>query len=131
MLRSNRLARSRRQEALAPWRERKPYNPPFAGRRRKNRRGTMARVTVEDCLERVNNHFALCILAAERARQLAAGARPWVACTNKAAVTALREIGAGKVSFNENVDETVRTFLADRKQIDGEVRSAAQRKRYR
>ena len=91
----------------------------------------MARVTVEDCLERVNNHFALCILAAERARQLAAGAKPWVACTNKAAVTALREIGAGKVSFNENVDDTVRTFLADRKQIDGEVRMTAQRKRYR
>ena len=91
----------------------------------------MARVTVEDCLERVNNHFALCILAAERARQLAAGARPSVACTNKASVTALREIGAGKVAFKENVDETVRTFLADRKLIDGEARSAAQRKRHR
>ena len=119
--------------ALAPWRERKPYNPPLplcAGRRRKNRRGTMARVTVEDCLERVNNHFALCILAAERARQLAGGARATVACTNKAAVTALREIGAGNVSFKENVDETVRTFLADRKQIDGAARTAAQRKRH-
>ena len=118
--------------ALAPWRERKPYNPPLppcAGRRRKNRRGTMARVTVEDCLERVNNHFALCILAAERARQLAGGARPTVVCTNKSAVTALREIGGGKVSFKENVDETVRTFLADRKQIDGAARTAAQRKR--
>jgi len=118
--------------ALAPWRERKPYNPPLppcAGRRRKNRRGTMARVTVEDCLERVNNHFALCILAAERARQLAGGARPTVVCTNKAAVTALREIGGGKVSFKENVDETVRTFLADRKIIDGAARTAAQRKR--
>jgi DNA-directed RNA polymerase subunit omega len=91
----------------------------------------MARVTVEDCLERVNNHFALCILAAERARQLAAGATPWVACTNKEAVTALRDIGGGRVSFNENVDDTVRTFLADRKRIDGEVRSAAQKKRHR
>ena len=90
----------------------------------------MARVTVEDCLERVNNHFALCILAAERARQLAGGARPTVACSNKAAVTALREIGGGKVSFKENVDETVRAFLADRKQIDGAARTAAQRKRH-
>lgn len=91
----------------------------------------MARVTVEDCLERVNNHFALCILAAERARQLAAGARPTVVCTNRAAVTALREIGGGKVSFKEDLDDTIRTFLADRKKIDGETRMVAQRKRYR
>jgi len=90
----------------------------------------MARVTVEDCLERVNNHFALCILAAERARQLAGGAAPLVACHNKSAVTALREIGGGKVSFKENIDETVRTFVADRKRIDGETRTSAQRKRH-
>ena len=89
----------------------------------------MARVTVEDCLERVNNHFALCILAAERARQLAGGAMPTVACTNKAAVTALREIGGGKVSFKEDIDETVRSFVADRKRIDGENRRANQKKR--
>jgi DNA-directed RNA polymerase subunit omega len=90
----------------------------------------VARVTVEDCLERVNNHFALCILAAERARQLAAGAAPLVACHNKSAVTALREISRGRVSFKEDIDETVRTFVADRKRIDGETRSAAQRKRH-
>lgn len=89
----------------------------------------MARVTVEDCLRRVNNHFALVILAAERARQLAAGAAPRVVCTNKSAVTALREIGGGKVFFNENVDETVRNFVAERKIVDGEVRLAAKRKR--
>jgi DNA-directed RNA polymerase subunit omega len=90
----------------------------------------VARVTVEDCLERVNNHFALCILAAERARQLAAGAAPLVSCNNKSAVTALREISGGRVSFNENIDETVRTFLAERKRLDGETRIAAQRKRH-
>jgi DNA-directed RNA polymerase subunit K/omega len=73
----------------------------------------------------------LCILAAERARQLSAGAAPLVACRNKVAVTALREIGGGRVSFKENVDETVRTFLADRKVIDGETRMVAQRKRHR
>jgi DNA-directed RNA polymerase subunit omega len=78
----------------------------------------------------VNNHFALCILAAERARQLAAGAPPLVVCSNKAAVTALREIGGGKVSFKENVDDTVRAFLADRKVVDGEARKLAQRKRH-
>ena len=89
----------------------------------------MARVTVEDCLRRVNNHFALVILAAERARQLAAGATARIVCDNKSAVTALREIGGGHVFFNENVDETVRTFVAERKLLDGEARIAAKKKR--
>ena len=89
----------------------------------------MARVTVEDCLRRVNNHFALVILAAERARQLAAGASPLIACDNKWAVTSLREIGAGKVSFNENIDDTIRAFVAERKAIDGETRAATSKKR--
>ena len=71
----------------------------------------MARVTVEDCLERVNNRFALVILAAERARQLANGGRPLVHCTNKPAVTALREIARGQVRFNESVDGTVKLYL--------------------
>ena len=90
----------------------------------------MARVTVEDCLERVGNHFALVILAAERARQLAGGAARLVVCDNKPAVTALREIGGGKVSFKEDIDETVRTFVAEKKLIDGENRRAHQRKRH-
>ena len=69
------------------------------------------------------------ILAAERARQLAAGGTPRVVCDNKSAVTALREIGGGHVFFNENVDETVRTFVAERKLLDGEARIAAKKKR--
>jgi len=92
-------------------------------------REPVARVTVEDCLERVNNHFALVILAAERARQLAGGAPRLVVCTNKPAVTALREIGRGKVAFKEDIDETVRSFVADRKRIGGENRVAHQKKR--
>ena len=71
----------------------------------------MARVTVEDCLEKVDNRFALVILGAERARQLANGGRPLVACNNKPAVTSLREIAKGQVHFNENVEGTVRQFL--------------------
>ncbi|HJZ86551.1 MAG TPA: DNA-directed RNA polymerase subunit omega [Polyangia bacterium] len=71
----------------------------------------MARVTVEDCLEKVGNRFALVILAAERARQLAKGSKPLVKCDNKPAVTALREIAEGKVSFQQNVEETVQTYL--------------------
>ena len=67
----------------------------------------MARVTVEDCLEKVNNRFALVILAAERARQLANGGRALVVCHNKPAVTALREIAKGQVRFNESIEGTV------------------------
>jgi DNA-directed RNA polymerase subunit omega len=74
---------------------------------------TLARVTVEDCLEKVHNRFSLVILGAERARQLAAGARPLVKCDNKPAVTALREIARGGVHFNENVEQTVRQYLAE------------------
>ena len=73
----------------------------------------MARVTVEDCLEQVNNRFALVILAAERARQIAGGVKPLVHCDNKPAVTALREVAAGQVRFNENVEGTIRQYRAE------------------
>ena len=73
----------------------------------------MARVTVEDCLEKVNNRFALVILGAERARQLANGGRPLIGCNNKPAVTSLREIAKGQVRFNESVDGTVRGYLEE------------------
>jgi DNA-directed RNA polymerase subunit omega len=73
----------------------------------------LARVTVEDCLEKVPNRFALVILAAERARQLAGGARALVRCENKPAVTALREIARGQVRFNEVVETTIRQYIAE------------------
>ncbi len=75
----------------------------------------MARVTVEDCLEKVTNRFALCILGAERARQLANGGRALVRCDNKPAVTALREIARGQVRYNESVEGTVNQYLAEKK----------------
>lgn len=75
----------------------------------------MARVTVEDCLEKVPNRFALVILAAERARQLARGADPLVQCDNKPAVTSLREIARGVVSFRENVVDVVEDYLQERR----------------
>lgn len=78
----------------------------------------MARVTVEDCLDRLGNRFALVILAAERARQLTKGAKPLVECDNKPAVTALREIAQAKVRFTENVREVVETYLDESKEAD-------------
>ena len=73
----------------------------------------MARVTVEDCLEKEPNRFALTILAAERARQLAKGGVPLVECDNKPAVTSLREIADGHVKFNEVVRDMVMEYLKD------------------
>lgn len=78
----------------------------------------MARVTTEDCLDRVKNHFALVILAAERARQLVAGAVPLVSCNNRAAVTSLREIALGRVSMREPLDNVVAVFLAARREAE-------------
>jgi DNA-directed RNA polymerase subunit omega len=85
----------------------------------------MARVTVQDCLEQVNNHFALVILAANRARQIAVGSPRLVACSNRSAVTALREISAGKVRFREDVDTIIRAFLVERTAVDNKHRAAA------
>jgi DNA-directed RNA polymerase subunit omega len=83
----------------------------------------VARVTVEDCLEKVNNRFALVILGAERSRQLANGGRALVACHNKPAVTALREIARGQVRFNESVEGTVRQYLDEIKASDARTES--------
>ena len=61
----------------------------------------MARVTVEDCLERVDNRFLLVMLASKRVKALYKGARTQIANKdeNKNVVIALREIAAGKVSY--------------------------------
>lgn len=57
----------------------------------------MARVSIEDCLDKVDNRFALVIVASDRTRQLMEGADPLVKTKNKEAVIALREIAEGAV----------------------------------
>ncbi len=59
----------------------------------------MARITVEDCLEKVPNRFELVLVGARRAKQLLKGARPLVDSDNKEVVAALREIAEGKVAM--------------------------------
>jgi DNA-directed RNA polymerase subunit omega len=59
----------------------------------------MARITVEDCLEKVPNRFELVLLGARRAKQLLKGARPLVESDNKEVVAALREIAEGKATM--------------------------------
>jgi DNA-directed RNA polymerase subunit omega len=59
----------------------------------------MARVTVEDCLDHVDNRFELVLLASRRARQIAQGKEAMVDLENdKPTVVALREIAEGKIS---------------------------------
>jgi DNA-directed RNA polymerase subunit omega len=59
----------------------------------------MARITVEDCLQVVDNRFELVLMASKRSRQLAKGAEPLLATENdKPTVLALREIAERKVT---------------------------------
>ena len=62
----------------------------------------MARITVEDCLKKVENQYDLVLLAKERTSQLNSGAEMFVDEDNdKRTVIALREIADGKVSIDE------------------------------
>jgi DNA-directed RNA polymerase subunit omega len=66
----------------------------------------MARVTVEDCLEKVPNRFSLVLLVAKRAKQLLKGSEMTVATKgNKYIVGALREVAMGNVAFEYNQEE--------------------------
>ena len=61
----------------------------------------MARITVEDCLEVVNNRFELVLMASKRARQLSKGAEPLIASENdKMTVLALREIAGRRINMD-------------------------------
>ncbi len=57
----------------------------------------MARVTIEDCLEKVENRYELVHLTIKRVKQLREGEEALVRSKNKTIVTALREIAAGNI----------------------------------
>ena len=59
----------------------------------------MARITVEDCLEKIPNRFQLVLCATYRARMLSQGHTPKVESKNKPGVTTLREIADGKIGL--------------------------------
>jgi DNA-directed RNA polymerase subunit omega len=77
----------------------------------------MARVTVEDCLDKVQNRFALVLLVAKRAKQLLKGSELTIhARDNKYIVNSLREVAAGNVMFDIDAskgpaDEQIRKDL--------------------
>ena len=75
----------------------------------------MARITVEDCLQNVDNLFDLVMVAAKRARRLANGAEPLVEWENdKPTVVALREVAEGLIdrSILDDVDMPVEELLS-------------------
>lgn len=73
----------------------------------------MARVTVEDCLDRVANRFELVLVASKRARQIANGSQPFVPLENdKPTVLALREIAEHHVDADILRDDMMDMQLA-------------------
>jgi len=72
----------------------------------------MARVTVEDCLEKVPNRLELIILAAKRTRQLLEGADPLISNLrgNKEPIVALREVSAGKILLKQTEGKVKKNF---------------------
>ena len=66
----------------------------------------MARITIEDCLDKVENRFELVHMAAKRVRQIREGSEYLVSAPkNEDIVVALREIAAGKVVIKDATDE--------------------------
>ncbi len=82
----------------------------------------MARVTVEDCLENVENRFELIMVSSKRARQLATGGKEAkVAWENdKATVVALREIAEGHIDASILIDKPlgVEELLEDKPEVE-------------
>jgi DNA-directed RNA polymerase subunit omega len=64
----------------------------------------MARITVEDCQQKVQNRFLLVQMAIKRVHQYRDGYEPLIESDNKEIVTALREIAAGKV-LPDNIEQ--------------------------
>ena len=87
----------------------------------------MARITVEDCLEHVENRFDLVLLAARRARQISQGADPLVPAENdKPTVIALREIAENLINA-ESMDEMEAQAKIERISTDDDlIRQIAQ-----
>ena len=90
----------------------------------------MARITVEDCLEKVENQYDLVLLAKERTTQLNSGLPVMVEENNdKRTIISLREIGDGKVSIEDleksaitrlrkEPDETVEQEVSEEEEVD-------------
>jgi DNA-directed RNA polymerase subunit omega len=87
----------------------------------------MARITVEDCLEHVENRFDLVLLAARRARQISRGADPLVPAENdKPTVIALREIAENLINETSMDEMDARAEIEKISTDDDLIRQIAQ-----
>ena len=84
----------------------------------------MARVTVEDCLNNVDNRFQLVLVATKRARQISLGSTPFVEEENdKPTVIALREIAEGHVTrdiLDEKIEDEILEFIETEEEAESE-----------
>ena len=79
----------------------------------------MARITVEDCLEKIDNQYDLVLLAKERTVQLNAGAPMLVEEDNdKRTIISLREIGDGKIQISELVDSAIKRLRKEPDEVE-------------
>ena len=79
----------------------------------------MARITVEDCLKKINSQYDLVLLAKERTSQLNAGDKPLIPGNDdKNTVIALREIGDGKISIKTIEDSAINKLRKIQKEPD-------------
>ncbi|MBT3046223.1 MAG: DNA-directed RNA polymerase subunit omega [gamma proteobacterium symbiont of Ctena orbiculata] len=83
----------------------------------------MARVTVEDCMDYVDNRFDLVLLATKRARQLVNGVEPLLPWENdKPTVMALREIAEGLISHSDmEKQEAEEDLVVDEAMMDIDI----------
>lgn len=75
----------------------------------------MARITIEDCLNNVNNRFTLIHMVAKRVRQLRKGAEPTLPSKNRDIVLSLREIASGSITIQ--TEEEARLLSESKKDI--------------
>ena len=78
----------------------------------------MARITVEDCLEKIDSQYDLVLLAKERTSQLNAGDLPLVSKDDdKNTVISLREIGEGKISIKTLEEAAINKFRKQQEEV--------------
>lgn len=66
----------------------------------------MARITVEDCLEQINNRFLIVQMVIKRVKQYREGYDSLIPCKNKEVVTSLREIAARKINTGNDTESS-------------------------
>ena len=82
----------------------------------------MARITIEDCLKRVQNRFLLVNMAAKRVRQIREGSEYLVSSPkNEDIVVSLREIAAGKITIREDKEEEIKEEIVEKEEKEENI----------